>query len=123
MPDKVLVCDDSSFMRNVMIQILQGGGYTVVGEAENGADAVRMYKELKPDVVTMDLVMPDMSGIDAVRAIVSEDKRARVVMCSAVGQEAIVSRAIEAGASTYVVKPFGPAELISAVRRALGRDE
>lgn len=120
MSNRLLVCDDSSFMRSAIIQTLEGAGYTVVGEAETGADAVRMYKELKPDVVTMDVVMPDVSGLEAVREIVSEDANAHIVMCSAVGQETFVSQAIEAGASSYVVKPFGPPELIEAVKRATG---
>lgn len=118
MSNKLLVCDDSSFMRRAIIQVLEGAGYAVVGEAETGADAVRMFRELRPDVVTMDVVMPDLSGLEAVREIVSEHGDAHIVMCSAVGQEAFVSQAMEAGAAGYVVKPFKPEQLLEAVKHA-----
>jgi two-component system chemotaxis response regulator CheY len=115
----VLVCDDAVFMRTMLADILRQAGFTVVGEADTGAKAVEKYKELRPDLVTMDIVMPDMGGIDAVRAITAFDPNARVVMCSAMGQQALVVDAIQAGAKDFVVKPFQPSRVIEAVQRAV----
>src|SRR5688572_33239662 len=106
-------------MRKVIGEILTQAGYRVVGEASTGLQAVEMYKKLKPDVVTMDIVMPDMGGIDAVREICSFDQQARIVMCSAMGQQSLVAEAIEAGAKDFVVKPFEPSRLLEAVKRVL----
>ena len=114
-----LICDDALFMRTMVGDILQQAGYTVVGEASTGAEAVARYRELRPDFVTMDIVMPDMGGIDAVRAIKAEDPAARVVMCSAMGQQALVVEAIQAGAREFVVKPFQPSRVLEAVERVL----
>jgi two-component system chemotaxis response regulator CheY len=116
----VLVCDDAIFMRTMISDILTQAGYRVIGEAENGAEAVTKYRELKPDLVTMDIVMPDMSGIEAVREICREDPNARVLMCSAMGQQALVVEAIQAGAKDFVVKPFQPSRVLEAVQRLLG---
>jgi two-component system chemotaxis response regulator CheY len=91
----------------------------VVGEAETGIQAVERYKELRPDLVTMDIVMPDMGGIDAVREITKHDPQARILMCSAMGQQALVVEAIQAGAKDFVVKPFQPARVLEAVNRVL----
>ena len=102
----VLVCDDAIFMRTMISDILTQAGYEVVGEAETGSQAVQKYRELKPDLVTMDIVMPDMSGIEAVRLICKDDPDAKVLMCSAMGQQALVVEAIQAGAKDFVVKPF-----------------
>ncbi len=115
----VLVCDDAVFMRTMLSDILQQAGYTVVGQAETGAVAVEKYKELRPDLVTMDIVMPDMGGIDAVRTITAFDPYARVVMCSAMGQQALVVDAIEAGAKDFVVKPFQASRVLEAVQRVM----
>lgn len=115
----VLVCDDAVFMRTMIGEILSGAGYVVVGEAASGTEAVQKYKELRPDLVTMDIVMPDMGGIDAVRQIVEFDPEARVLMCSAMGQQALVVEAIQAGAKDFVVKPFQPSRVLEAVQRAL----
>ena len=120
MSHSVLVCDDASFMRTMISDILSQAGYEVVGEAETGVQAVEMYKQLKPDLVTMDIVMPDMGGIDAVRAIVEHDPGARVLMCSAMGQQALVVEAIQVGAKDFVVKPFQPSRVLEAVQRVLG---
>ena len=95
-------------------------GFEVVGEASSGVEAVKRYKELKPDLVTMDIVMPDMGGIDAVREIIDEDPDARILMCSAMGQQGLVVEAIQAGARDFVVKPFQPSRVIEAVQRLLG---
>ncbi len=116
----VLICDDAIFMRSMIADILKQAGFEVVGEAETGAQAVERYRELKPDLVTMDIVMPDMGGIDAVRNIVSEDPEARILMCSAMGQQALVIEAIQAGARDFVVKPFQPSRVLEAVQRVLG---
>ncbi len=100
--------------------ILTQAGFDVVGEAESGTQAVEKYRTLKPDLVTMDIIMPDMGGIEAVRAITEFDPQARVLMCSAMGQQALVAEAIEAGAKDFVVKPFQPSRVLEAVQRVLG---
>jgi two-component system chemotaxis response regulator CheY len=115
----VLVCDDAIFMRTMISDILTQAGYEVVGEAETGSQAVQKYRELKPDLVTMDIVMPDMSGIEAVRSICQDDPDARILMCSAMGQQALVVEAIQAGAKDFVVKPFQPSRVLEAVQRLL----
>jgi two-component system chemotaxis response regulator CheY len=101
-------------------EILTQAGYEVVGEAETGLQAVEKYKLLKPDLVTMYIVMPDMGGIDAVREITQFDPAARILMCSAMGQQALVVEAIQAGAKDFVVKPFQPSRVLEAVQRVLG---
>jgi two-component system chemotaxis response regulator CheY len=116
----VLVCDDAIFMRTMISDILTQAGYEVVGEAETGVQAVERFKQLKPDLVTMDIVMPDMGGIDAVREIMAQDPDARILMCSAMGQQALVVEAIQAGAKDFVVKPFQPSRVLEAVQRVLG---
>ena len=116
----MLVCDDAIFMRTMISDILTQAGYEVVGEAETGSQAVERYRALKPDLVTMDIVMPDMSGIDAVREICRTDPEARILMCSAMGQQALVVEAIQAGAKDFVVKPFQPSRVLEAVQRLLG---
>ena len=119
MAKSVLVCDDAIFMRTMVGDILTQAGFEIVGEAESGVEAVERYRELRPDLVTMDIVMPDMSGIDAVREIVKIDPEARVLMCSAMGQQGLVVEAIKAGAKEFVVKPFQPSRVLEAVTRAL----
>ncbi len=116
----VLVCDDAIFMRTMISDILSQAGYEVVGEAETGAQAVERYRALKPDLVTMDIVMPDMSGIEAVREICKENPDAKILMCSAMGQQALVVEAIQAGAKDFVVKPFQPSRVLEAVQRLMG---
>jgi len=117
---RVLVCDDAIFMRTMISDILSGAGYEVVGEAETGVQAIERFKALKPDLVTMDIVMPDMGGIEAVREIVKASPEAKILMCSAMGQQALVVEAIQAGAKDFVVKPFQPARVLEAVQRVLG---
>lgn len=119
MAQTVLICDDAMFMRTMLADILQDAGFEVVGEAETGAQAIEKYRELEPDLVTMDIVMPDMGGIDAVRAITAEDPEARILMCSAMGQQALVVEAIEAGARDFVVKPFQPSRVLEAIQRVM----
>jgi len=115
----VLVCDDAIFMRTMISDILSQAGFEVVGEAESGLQAVEKYRMLKPDLVTMDIVMPDMGGIEAVREICKNDPEARILMCSAMGQQALVVEAIQAGAKDFVVKPFQPSRVLEAVQRVL----
>ena len=120
MSKSVLICDDAIFMRTMVGDILTQAGFDVVGEAETGIEAVERFRELRPDLVTMDIVMPDMGGIDAVREIVKHDPDAKILMCSAMGQQALVVEAIQAGAKDFVVKPFQPSRVIEAVQRVLG---
>ncbi len=119
MTHTVLVCDDAIFMRTMISDILSQAGFEVVGEAESGLQAVAKYRELKPDLVTMDIVMPDMGGIEAVREICKSDPEAKILMCSAMGQQALVVEAIQAGAKDFVVKPFQPSRVLEAVQRVL----
>jgi two-component system chemotaxis response regulator CheY len=119
MSNRILIVDDAAFMRMMIKDILSKNGYQVVGEAENGAIAVDKWKELRPDLTTMDITMPEMDGINAVRAIRQVDSSARIVMCSAMGQQAMVIDAIQAGAKDFIVKPFQPDRVLEAVRKAL----
>lgn len=123
MSARVLIVDDALFMRNMLKDILMAGGYDVVGEAEKGAEAVEKYQALKPDLVTMDIVMKEgsSSGIDATRQILKIDARAAVIMCSGLGQESQVMEAIEAGALDFVVKPFRAEEVLAVVKKVLGK--
>ncbi|BDG09676.1 response regulator [Anaeromyxobacter paludicola] len=122
MATRVLIVDDAVFMRTMIRDIFtEAGGFEVVGEAGNGLEAIERWKELRPDVATMDIVMPFKSGIEATREIVRLDPRAVVVMCSALGQESLVMEAIEAGASDFIVKPFRGDEVVAVVRKVLGR--
>ncbi len=120
MPKRVLIVDDAVFMRNMIRDIFTSGGFEVVGEAANGLEAVERFRELRPDLTTMDIVMPFKSGIEATREIVKLDARAVVIMCSALGQEALVMEAIEAGASDFIVKPFRSEDVIAVVRKVMG---
>jgi two-component system, chemotaxis family, chemotaxis protein CheY len=117
--NKVLVVDDAAFMRMMIKDILRKGGYEVIGEAEDGSKAVEKFKELRPDLVTMDITMPDMDGISAVKEIRKVDSNATIIMCSAMGQQAMVIDAIQAGAKDFVVKPFQPERVLEAVRKVL----
>ncbi len=118
MSKNVLIVDDAAFMRMMIRDILTKNGYSVVGEAENGMVALEKYKELKPDLVTMDITMPEMDGIAAVKQIKSFDAQARIIMCSAMGQQAMVIDAIQAGAVDFIVKPFQPERVLEAVGKA-----
>ena len=116
----MLVCDDAIFMRTMISDILSQAGFEIVGEAESGLQAVEKFRQLKPDLVTMDIVMPDMGGIEAVREICKTDPDAKILMWSAMGQQALVVEAIQAGAKDFVVKPFQPSRVLEAVQRVLG---
>lgn len=115
----VLIVDDAAFMRMMIKDILTKNGLDVAGEAENGAIAVDKFKELKPDLVTMDITMPEKDGIAALKEILAMDKSARVVMCSAMGQQAMVIEAIQAGAKDFIVKPFKPERVLDAIHKSL----
>lgn len=119
MGNRVLVVDDAAFMRMMIKDILKKGGYEVIGEAEDGVKAVEKYKELQPDLVTMDITMPEMDGITAVKEIKKIDTNAQIIMCSAMGQQAMVIDAIQAGAKDFVVKPFQPDRVLEAIRKVL----
>lgn len=119
MSKTVLIVDDAAFMRMMIKDILEKNGYTVVGEAENGNVAVEKFKELQPDLVTMDITMPEKDGITALKEIKEIDSDAVVIMCSAMGQQAMVIDAIQAGAKDFVVKPFQAERVIEAVSKAL----
>lgn len=119
MPVRILIVDDAIFMRKMIGDILKKEGYEICGEAENGIEAIKKYKELTPDLVTMDIIMPDMSGIDAVQEIVNFDGNAKILMVSAMGQQSLVVEAIQKGAKDYVIKPFQPSRVLEAVERVL----
>jgi two-component system chemotaxis response regulator CheY len=120
MAKRVLIVDDAIFMRNMIKDIFAGSGFEVVGEASNGVEAIDKYQQLKPDLTTMDIVMPFKSGIEATREIVKQDRNAVIVMCSALGQESLVMEAIEAGASDFIVKPFKAEDVLTVVNKVLG---
>lgn len=112
---KVLVVDDTLFMRTSIRQMLEANGHSVIGEASNGVEAIEKYSKLNPDVVLMDITMPDMNGLDALEKIKEIDPKAKVIMCTAVGQQAMVARAVELGAQQFIVKPFQAERLLAAV--------
>ena len=117
---KILVVDDAAFMRMMIKDILTKNGYEVAGEAENGAIAVSKYTELKPDLVLMDITMPEKDGIQALKDIKAADGGAKVIMCSAMGQQAMVIESIQAGAKDFIVKPFQADRVLEAVKKAIG---
>ncbi len=123
MKARVLIADDASFMRQMIREIIEPEGYEVVGEATDGVEAVEQYEQLDPDLVTMDIVMPKRSGIDAVKSIIEKWPDAQVVMCSALGQETLVMEALQAGAKDFIVKPFKPDNVLSTLRKVLEKSE
>jgi two-component system, chemotaxis family, chemotaxis protein CheY len=116
---RVLVVDDAVFMRKVVSDALAKGGHEVVGEASNGVEAVEQWQSLKPDVTTLDITMPEKDGLAALKEIVALDPSARVIMCSALGQESKVLESIKAGAKDFIVKPFQPDRVIGAIEKAV----
>jgi two-component system, chemotaxis family, chemotaxis protein CheY len=117
---RVLVVDDAAFMRKVLSDTLSKGGHEIVGEASNGTEAIDRFRELRPELTTLDITMPGKDGLTALREILSFDPSARIVMCSALGQESKVLEAIRAGATDFVVKPFQPERVLDAVAKAVG---
>ena len=120
---RVLIVDDLEFMRDVIRDILENNGFIVAGEAPDGFAGYRMYSSLRPDAVLMDITMPGMDGIESLRRIRKEDPSSCVVMCSALGEQAYILRAIRFGAKDFIVKPFRPERVVSALRKALYIDE
>ncbi|WP_071459546.1 response regulator [Bacillus massilinigeriensis] len=116
---RILIVDDAKFMRVTLSKILKQAGHEVVGEAENGKIAVELFRELKPDIVTMDITMPEMCGLEAVKAIRGEHPDAKIIMCSAMGHQKIIVEAIEAGAKDFVVKPFVESVVLDSIDRVL----
>jgi len=117
---RILICDDTLFMRHVLRNIIEKGGHEVVGEAENGLVAIEKYRELKPDIVTMDITMPEMDGVKALAHIKKEFPQAKVNMVSAMGQEAMVKEAIDYGANDFIIKPFKEGRVLYSIERILG---
>ena len=117
---KIMMVDDAAFMRKVIKDTLSKAGYTDLHEAVDGADAVEKYNELKPDLVLMDITMPNMDGLEALKAIRAADPNANVVMCSAMGQETMVIDAIRSGAKDFIVKPFKPERVLKTVTSIVG---
>jgi two-component system chemotaxis response regulator CheY len=116
---RVLVVDDAAFMRKVVSDALAAGGHDVIGEAGNGTDAITRFQELRPELTMLDITMPEKDGLQALAEIMTLDPRARVLMCSALGQESKVIESIKLGARDFVVKPFAPERLLEAVSKAL----
>ena len=117
---KILIVDDAAFMRMMIKDILTKKGYEVVAEAANGVEAVELYKSHQPDLVTMDITMPEMDGIEAVKQIKAVNPAAKVIMCSAMGQQSMVMDAIKAGANDFIVKPFQADRVLEAVKKIVG---
>ena len=120
MAKNILIWDDAACMRMMLKDILTKNGYNIAGEAENGAKAVEKYAELKPDLVLMDITMPEMDGIEALKKIKASDPGASVIMCSAMGQQAMVIESIQSGAKDFIVKPFQADRVIEAVQKVVG---
>lgn len=115
----IMIVDDAAFMRMMLKDILSKNGFTVIGEAENGAIAVEKYRDLQPNLTIMDITMPEMDGLQAVKEIRKQDSKARIIMCSAMGQQSMVIEAIQSGAKDFVVKPFQAERVVEAVTKAL----
>lgn len=120
MSGKILIVDDAVFMRMKLKDILTKNGYEVVGEAQNGQEAFEKYQATNPDVVTMDITMPDVDGLEALKMIRAHDPNAKVIMCSAMGQQGMVMDAIKSGAKDFIVKPFDTDRVINAIAKVLG---
>jgi two-component system chemotaxis response regulator CheY len=115
----VLIVDDSKFMRNIIIKILEKNNISIAGEASSGKEALLKYKEFNPDVTTMDLTMSEMTGMEAVREILKINPKAKIIVCSAMGQREIINDAVKAGAMGFVIKPFEEEDLVNEINRAL----
>ncbi len=123
MSARIVIADDAAFMREMLCDIVTEAGYEIVAQARDGDEAVAAFREHQPDVVTLDIVMPCKSGLEALREIRALCPTARVIMCTALGQESLVKEAMAAGATGYVVKPFRPDEVLAALARALEKRE
>jgi two-component system chemotaxis response regulator CheY len=120
MANRILIVDDAAFMRMMIREIVSKNGYDVCGEANDGVQAIEKFKDLRPDLITMDITMPEMDGIQALKEIKKIDANAKVIMCSAMGQQAMVIDAIQAGAKDFIVKPFQTDRVIEAIRKTMG---
>lgn len=120
MGKRVLITDDAMFMRKMLADIITKGGYEVAGEAGDGNEALAKYKELKPDIVTMDITMPNCDGIQGLKKIMENDPKALVVMCSAMGQQSMVLESIQSGAKDFIVKPFQPDRVLETFKKLVG---
>lgn len=120
MKTRILLADDLSFMRMMQKDILESKGYEIVGEAGDGIEAVKKYRELRPDVVILDITMPYMNGLEAMKKIFQIDPNAKIIICSALGQQQLIIEAIKAGVKDFIVKPFKPERMLSAIRKAMG---
>ena len=118
MSKRIMIVDDAIFMRMKLKDILEKNGYEVVAEAQNGADAIEKFRAERPDIVTMDITMPEMNGIEALKGIKRIDPSAKVIMCSAMGQQAMVMEAIQSGALDFIVKPFETERVIDSIQKA-----
>ncbi len=116
---KILICDDSAFMRMMLKKLLIDNGHEVIGEAGDGMQAVQLFRQLKPDLTTMDITMPKLDGVEATRLIHDEDPLARIIMVTAIGQRAVMTEALQAGASDFLVKPFDPVKVLSTIQKLL----
>jgi len=123
MKRRILIVDDALIMRTILKKILTSHGYKIAGEATNGKEALKLYKKLKPDVVTMDIVMPKVSGIQALKDILAFDNQAKIIVISVIDQRKALMEAIKAGAADYIIKPFEIERVISAVKNCLGEPE
>ncbi len=117
MAKTVLITDDTAFMRMTLRNVIEKNGYKVVGEAADGEEAIALYKELKPDMVTMDITMPKMDGITAIKEIIKADPQAKIIVCSAMGQKPMVIEALSAGAKDFLVKPFDADRVVESLRK------
>ena len=122
MGPRILIVDDALFMRNMLRNIFSESGFEVVGEAQNGYEAIEKFNALAPDLVTMDIVMPEKNGIEALKEIMAANEKARIVICSALGQESLIMEALEAGARDFIVKPFKPPKVIEVAQKVLSSD-
>ena len=120
MANGILIVDDAAFMRMMIKDVLSKNGFAIAGEAENGAKAVEKFKEFNPELVIMDITMPEVDGIQAVKEIKKIDRNSNIIMCSAMGQQAMVIESIQAGAKDFIVKPFQPDRVIEAVKKVIG---
>jgi two-component system chemotaxis response regulator CheY len=119
MSKRILIADDLSFIRLVQKEAIASGGYRIVGEASTGREAVEKYAQLRPDLIVLDITMPEMNGLEAMKRILAIDPQARIIICSAIGQQSLIVEAISAGAMDFIVKPFKPERLVAAIDKAL----
>jgi len=120
MSNRILIVDDLAFIKLIIRDTLEKTGFEVAGEASNGLEAVELFKRLNPDVVLMDITMPRMDGIQALQEIIKIDPNAKVIMCSALGQQKLIIQSIQLGAKDFIVKPFKPERIVGAIKKALG---